>query len=150
MVRPRRPCSARDSESPKECLCNLKPLFLKRIPGWGLSRPLVPIRRIGRISFLSVQICVYPSARLIFVLLRGFVSSRPVAFSVPPQSSKRIAQPGGRFISKQGFAELLQVHEARLPSANFRRQPDIPGAYSNPSRDEKFLLILFLDYWFLK
>lgn len=98
----------------------------------------------------SMQICVYPSARLIFVLLRGFVSSRPVAFSIPPQSSKRIAQPSGRSISKQGFAELLQVHEARLPSANLRRQPDIRGAYSNPSRDEKFLLILFLDYGFLK
>jgi hypothetical protein len=148
-VRPGKPCSARDSESPKECLCNLKPLFLKRIPGWVLSRSLVPIRGIGRISFLSVKIRVYPGARLIFVLLRGFVSPRPVAFGIPPQSSKRIAQPCGRFISKQGLAELLQVHEARLPSANFRRQPDIPDADSNPSRDEKFLLILFLDYWFL-
>ena len=148
-MRPGRPCSARESESPKECLCNLKPLFLKRIPVWGFSSPLVPIRGIGRISYLSVQTCVYPSSRLIFVFLRGFMSPRPVAFSIPPQSSKRIAQPSGRFISNQGFAELLQVHEARLPSANFRRQPDIPDADSNPSRDEKFLLILFLDYWFL-
>ena len=85
-----------------------------------------------------------------FRLVDEFVSPRPVVFSIPPQSSKRIAQPSGRFIWNDGFAELLQVHEARLPSANFRRQPDIPDAYPNPSRDEKFLLILFLDYWFLK
>jgi len=62
---------------------------------------VVPVGRVGRVSFLAMKIGMDPGARLAFILLRGLVSFRPIAFGVPPQAGQRQAKPSRWFIPRQ-------------------------------------------------
>jgi hypothetical protein len=45
-----------------------------------------------------------------FVLLRGFVRSRPIALGIPPQASEGVRESGWRLGCGDGLAEFVQGH----------------------------------------
>jgi hypothetical protein len=63
---------------------NAEPLRIQRLSAHGLARPVVPIRCVALIAFLTVQVRMHPRTVAPFVLLCGFVRPRPVALAVPP------------------------------------------------------------------
>lgn len=69
----------------KQGLSDLAPLFLQGTSRGNLSRPAVPVLRIGRITLFSMKVGVNPGTRRTFVLLRRLVPSRPVSLGIPPQ-----------------------------------------------------------------
>jgi hypothetical protein len=59
----------------------------------GFASPTILINCIALIAFLAMQISMYPRTLRTFVLLRGFVCSRPVSLAVPPKSEQGESKP---------------------------------------------------------
>src|SRR5205085_5841256 len=76
-----------------------------------LARTLIPVRSIRRIALFTVQVRVYPRTGRPLVLLRRFVSSRPVPLAIPPQPGKSKIQVLGWLVAQHRVTKLLQIHE---------------------------------------
>ena len=53
---------------------------------------------------------MHPRTLASFILLSGFVRSRPIAFGVKPQSGKRLRESGWRLSRGEGLAKFVQGH----------------------------------------
>src|SRR5215472_7920465 len=90
---------------------NLDPFVFERLAANGFACPAVPVGGIICIAFLPMQVCVHPRTFRSRVPLRRFVSSLPLALSIPPQSGERERQSGWGFGSGfLRFAEIVQSH----------------------------------------
>src|ERR1022692_1639465 len=56
-----------------------KPFRIQWLSANGLARPTIPICRVALIALFAMKVRVNPRAILAFVLLGGFVCSRPIA-----------------------------------------------------------------------
>ena len=75
---------------------DLFPLFFKRISrGWRFC-PAIPVRCVGRVTFLAMQVGMYPRSCRTLILLRRFMRFGPVPFRIPPEANDGKAQPGRR------------------------------------------------------
>lgn len=75
---------------------NAKPLRIELLSANGLARPTIPVRCVTLIAFLAVKIGMNPTTLGTFVLLSGFVRSRPIALGIPPQSGEGECESGWR------------------------------------------------------
>jgi hypothetical protein len=90
----------------QQCLHDSQPFRIERLPADGLACPVVPVGCVALITFLAVQIGMYPRTLDAFVLLSGFVRSLPVAIAVPPQPGKCVS--GWRLGRGQRLAKFVQ------------------------------------------
>lgn len=67
------------------------------------------------IAFLAMKVGVDPRTIGAFVLLSGFVRSRPIALRVPPQSGEGERESGWRLGG--GEAGMVRKSKARIPQA---------------------------------
>src|ERR1700727_3430442 len=65
-----------------------EPFRVQRLPANGLPRSTVPIGCVTLIALSAMQVGVHPRALRSFVLLRRFVSPRPIALGLPPKSGE--------------------------------------------------------------
>jgi hypothetical protein len=89
---------------------NAEPFRIEWFSAYRLSRPTVPIGRVALIAFFAMQVGVHPRTIGAFVLLGGFVRSRPVAFAIRPQSSEGECESGWRFGCGERLAKIVQGH----------------------------------------
>src|SRR6266581_2230673 len=82
--------------------------MIKRSLRRSLPSATVPISRVRNISLFAMQVGVDPCASGAFVLLGRFVSARPIALGIPPQSGQR--ELGGRVLVLERIAKFLQGH----------------------------------------
>jgi len=84
-------------------------LALLAAPANRLACSTVPIRSVALIAFLAMQVGMDPRTLATFVLLGGFVRSRPIALRVPPKTD----QGGGESGWRLGRC-LATLHGSRL------------------------------------
>ena len=48
--------------------------------------------RVALIAFFAVEVGMHPRTLDAFVLLGGFVCSRPIAFAIPPESGEGVRE----------------------------------------------------------
>jgi hypothetical protein len=87
-----------------------KPFSIEWFSANWLARPTVPVRRVALIAFIAVQVGVNPRTVTTFVLLSGFVRSRPIALGIPPQSREGVRESGWRLGRGEGLAKVVQGH----------------------------------------
>jgi hypothetical protein len=63
----------------------------------GLACPTIRVSCITLVALLAVEVCVHPRSVLSFVLLSGFVGSRPIASS-PASCGRSCRTPDSRFL----------------------------------------------------
>ena len=112
-----------------------EPFRIQRLSVNGLTRPTVPVSRVALIAFLAVEVSMYPRTLDSFVLLCGFVRSRPIVLRVPPQSGECGRESGWRLGRGEGLTGgpeeiVAEVGMDRLqinlkPSANAHRSPNL-------------------------
>src|SRR5438270_6297620 len=77
---------------------------------------------------------MYPGTSRTLVFLRRFVSSGPVAFSIPPQPGQGKIQVLGRLGAQHRVTKLLQIYQNSLPSRNQARQAGLLLSIEHQSR----------------
>ena len=61
-----------------------EPFGIQWLSAYWLTSPTIPVRRVVLIAFFSMEVSVYPRALHSFILLGGFVCSRPITLGIPP------------------------------------------------------------------
>jgi hypothetical protein len=91
----------------QHCFDYVDPFRIEWLPADRLSRPTVPVRCVALITFFAMQVGMNPRTLCAFVLLGGFVCSRPIALAVPPESSECVRESGWRLGRSERFAEVV-------------------------------------------
>ena len=86
------------------------PFRFERLPAHGFTCPTVPVRCVALIALFAMEVCVNPRSLHSFVLLRGFVRSRPITLAIPPQSGECVRETRWRFGRGEGLAKFVKRH----------------------------------------
>jgi hypothetical protein len=101
-----------------------KPFRIERLSADRFSRPTVPVRRVVRIAFLTMQVGVHPRTLGPFVLLGRFVCPLPIALGVPPETIECESEFRRRLGLGERILKIFQGHFGALErldrTSNFR------------------------------
>jgi hypothetical protein len=98
--------------SAKQTFYNAEPFRVQRFSAHWLSCPTIPVGCVALVALLAVQIRMHPRTLDAFILLCGFVRSRPIALRVPPQSGEGVRESGWPLSRGERLAKFVQGHGA--------------------------------------
>lgn len=92
----------------KQTFDNAEPFPVERLPAHGFTSPTIPVSGVALVALLAVEIRVNPRSLDAFVLLGGFVRSRPISLGIPPQPGEGVRESGRRLGRGERLAKFIQ------------------------------------------